>query len=488
MAELIASGDTLNTGRIAINNWYSGGTNVWTSGTGSNSVRLSAGSNTAANNFAFTAGKNNINNGAYGLIINGTGGTIASTATFGLIGNGKTNSNSGAYGFVGNGLTNTLGSGGNKAFIGNGKQNNASQAYAFIGSGRLNTASQQCSTVVNGISNSARGLFGFIANGGGNSTASGNYHAFIGGGIFNNASAQLCPVILNGGNNTASGYHSVILNGVSNIASGSYSLAFGNTCTASHSFSIAVGKQAISNGTYQMVFANGTGGNSIRLKFLDGSGSFEGGTNLGPADYAEYFEWEDQNPNNEIRYGYAVSLVEDGKIKIGGKNPIGIISSTPAIVGDSAELSWNEKYVTNEWGIKEYEDFKTFYSHELKTKVFIDSDNNAYQDLIGGSVQRNSKKLENVNIPDEQQFEIISLPKLNPAYSGGEGYVPRSERKEWAPVGLLGKLRVRTKQQITGKYVDFNEDGFAINGTKYPVLKTIKPFDGTEGIVLIFFK
>ncbi len=488
MAELIASGDTLNTGRIAINNWYSGGTNVWTSGTGSNSVRLSAGNNTAANTFSLTSGKNNTNNGAYGLIINGTGGTVASTSTFGLIGNGKTNSNSGAYGFIGNGLTNILGSGGNKAFIGNGKQNNASQVYTFIGTGRQNTANQQGATVVNGIGNIASGSFAFIGNGTFNSTVAASYNAFIGNGAFNTTTAQFYPTVLNGLSNISAGYYSVVLNGKVNTSSGAYSITHGSTCTASHAFSIAIGKQAISNGTYQMVFANGTGGNSIRLKFLDGSGSFEGGTNLGPADYAEYFEWEDQNPNNEIRYGYAVSLVEEGKVKIGGKNPIGIISSTPAIVGDSAELSWNEKYVTNEWGIKEYEKFKTFYSKELKFKVFIDSDINAYQDLIGGNIQRNSKKLENINIPDGQQFEIISLPKLNPAYSGSEGYVPRSERKEWAPVGLLGKLRVRTKQQIIGKYVDFNEDGFAINGSKYPVLKTIKPFDGTEGIILIFFK
>ena len=37
-------------------------------------------------------------------------------------------------------------------------------------------------------------------------------------------------------------------------------------------------------------------------------------TQNGTADYAEYFEWEDQNLNNQDRTGYFVSLDKD-KIK-----------------------------------------------------------------------------------------------------------------------------------------------------------------------------
>jgi hypothetical protein len=74
----------------------------------------------------------------------------------------------------------------------------------------------------------------------------------------------------------------------------------------------------------------------------DGQAYADGSWNGGGADYAEYFEWLDGNPDNEDRRGYSVSLVGN-KIKIAekGDNIIGVISSNPSIVGDAAWNKWS---------------------------------------------------------------------------------------------------------------------------------------------------
>lgn len=138
----------------------------------------------------------------------------------------------------------------------------------------------------------------------------------------------------------------------------------------------------------------------VQFKFTgDANGKCDGAWIGGGADYAEFFEWEDQNPFNEDRRGMSVSLIGD-KIKIAenGENPIGIVSAKPAIVGDEAWSQWHAKYKTDEYG--------------------------AY-------------------IRDEEGHRV-----LNPDYNFDQEYKPRSKRPEWACIGLMGKLYLR-KGQIT---------------------------------------
>ena len=51
------------------------------------------------------------------------------------------------------------------------------------------------------------------------------------------------------------------------------------------------------------------GNNKIALDGTVGSWTSAGSINVGPADYAEYFEWNDGNTSNEDRVGYFTSLV-----------------------------------------------------------------------------------------------------------------------------------------------------------------------------------
>ncbi len=147
---------------------------------------------------------------------------------------------------------------------------------------------------------------------------------------------------------------------------------------------------------------------------VDGTGhSFADGTHTtGGADYAEMFEWLDGNIDSEDRRGCTVALIDD-KIKVAEQGDIivGIISVNPSILGDGSELGWSGKWLRDEFG----------------TKILDENGNQQY----------------------------------SPEYDPELEYIPRSKRKEWAPVGLMGKLVLR-KGQVTApswiKLKDINEN------------------------------
>ncbi|CUI01670.1 peptidase G2 autoproteolytic cleavage domain-containing protein [Leisingera aquaemixtae] len=140
----------------------------------------------------------------------------------------------------------------------------------------------------------------------------------------------------------------------------------------------------------------GSGSPDFRLG-ADGNGSCTGAWSGGGADYAEWFEWADGNPMAEDRRGLSVVL-EGAKIRPAqpGEVPIGVISSTPAVIGDGDLDGWKHRWL---------------------------------RDAYGGLLR-----------------DAAGQPQENPAYDPGRPYVPRSERPEWALAGLLGKLRLHRGQ------------------------------------------
>lgn len=111
----------------------------------------------------------------------------------------------------------------------------------------------------------------------------------------------------------------------------------------------------------------------------------------GGADYAEFFEWHDGNPDGEDRRGISVVL-EGEKIRPAqaGEDPIGVISTRPALVGDADMGHWPGKYLRDAYG---------------------------------------------------SPTDVIA-----PDFDPNKTYIPRQQRPEWAIVGLLGKLNLRTGQ------------------------------------------
>ena len=138
--------------------------------------------------------------------------------------------------------------------------------------------------------------------------------------------------------------------------------------------------------------ASGMSSNAFRVQHDGAILSVKGYQSSG-ADYAERFEWLDGNPNNEDRVGRFVTLEgEKIQLSIKGENYVGIVSSTPAIIGDSQSEEWAGRFETDIFGRRLY---------------------------------------------DENGRWIIS-----PEHKEDIPYVPRAERKEWGCVGMLGKLVV----------------------------------------------
>ncbi|MCQ2351252.1 MAG: hypothetical protein MJ003_04685 [Paludibacteraceae bacterium] len=154
----------------------------------------------------------------------------------------------------------------------------------------------------------------------------------------------------------------------------------------------------------------------------------KGSYNVMNGDYAEMFEWFDGNSDGTDRVGLFVTL-NGNKIVVAKSEDeiIGVVSATPAIVGDSGAMDWKNKYLTDEWGRMLYD---------------IDESGNR-------------------------------KPKLNPEYNSEEDYIPRMYRKEWSPIGLLGKLRIRHDGTLAvGGHCRCNDNGMATaSDTGYIVME-----------------
>lgn len=147
------------------------------------------------------------------------------------------------------------------------------------------------------------------------------------------------------------------------------------------------------------------------------------------SDFAEYFEWDDKNINNEKRYGYFVSLTEKGTIKIANSTDdiLGVCSATASVIGNDAAFEWQGKYLKNEVG--------------------------------------------------ETDYDENGLAKINPEYDASKKYIPRSQRPEWTTIGLLGQVYLYDDGTcIPGKYCKPTDNGkgtFSDDKSDYKVIKRI---------------
>ena len=182
-----------------------------------------------------------------------------------------------------------------------------------------------------------------------------------------------------------------------------------------------------------------------------GKGYADGSFNGGGADYAEMFEWNDGNPNDEDRVGLFVKISSDGvlpngKIEVGGDGMIvGPVSSMPGMVVNNPGMRWNSKFVVDDFG-----------------RFTLDADGNR---------------------------------QLNPNYDSTLSYQGRTGRKEWSPIALKGRVRVRASTNIgiypsskSGLTVNVNADGTVSDAGskgKYKVLQVVKQkeiWSGPQGL------
>jgi len=181
-----------------------------------------------------------------------------------------------------------------------------------------------------------------------------------------------------------------------------------------------------------------------------GTATADGSWNGGGADYAEYFEWADGNSSNEDRVGISVKL--DGtKIvpSTSSDDPseiIGVISANPSVVGDTAGTRWQSKYERDEYNRYVYEAY-TFTEWTVPATETEAAIHHIYPtDYIPSDVTVPS---DAVVISKDEDGNNLMRKKLNSSFDESLTYVPRSDRKEWDTVGLMGKIRM-TKGQKTG--------------------------------------
>ncbi|MBQ9482558.1 MAG: hypothetical protein IJU82_00065 [Ruminiclostridium sp.] len=258
-------------------------------------------------------------------------------------------------------------------------------------SGKNNTLSNSEETLVCGDGNSVSRGYCSIISGTGNTATYGNINpaqvfASIIGGNINQVHGIIASMVLGQNNDINDLVNSLVLGG-SHTTSGRSTIdggiVLGNGVVAT---SIPSGRSA-----YIIVGANSTlVGNTFRVDidgWVDAARFIPQG-----ADYAEYFEWADGNPENEDRRGLLVALDGDKIVPANGNGFFGVISADPSVVGNSASLGWQGKFK---------------------------------RDVFGSIIKDKDGK-----------------PLLSDDYDPETEYIPREVRPEWAPVGLVGRLAV----------------------------------------------
>ncbi|KAA9013580.1 hypothetical protein F4V44_24685 [Niallia endozanthoxylica] len=234
--------------------------------------------------------------------------------------------------------------------------------------------------------------------------------------------------------------------GVNTVASGLFSHTEGQSTNANSLEGVHVmGKFGAANElSYSWYLANGTDTSTpgLAAKILsNGNVKIDGTVSTPAADYAELFETSDGNP---IDFGYFVTLEED-KIRIANDQDdyiLGVTSAKPAILANSGELRWKNKYLTSDWGEVLYED--------ITLPPIFDDDGNEV-------------------VPQRNERRQI----LNPEWDHSKEYIPRIQRPEWVAVGMIGQLLVRDDSTCkAGGYCKPNRIGVATASDQgYRVLK-----------------
>ena len=261
-------------------------------------------------------------------------------------------------------------------------------------------------------------------------------------------------------------------------AGGRYTIAAGNTQWVHGKYNIEDTSTDI-NTQYAMIIGNGSSedkrSNAYTLDWY-GKGSFAKEVASNGADYAEFFEWQDGNTDNEDRVGYIVALDGD-KIKFANSNDevLGIISGTVAVLGDNYECEWNGKYLTDDFGRTIYEDVEEFV--EVERIICTEKINE----------ETNEKELIKTIEKEVKSIGFVKKPKLNPNFDSTKEYINRANRPEWATVGMMGKLYVRDNGtcEVNG-YAMAGENGIATKSEEKTNMRVLNRVN--ENVIRVLLK
>lgn len=289
---------------------------------------------------------------------------------------------------------------------------------------------------------------------------------------------------------------------------GSHAVGHITECTGQYgacsegSHTIVGNQSAFACGKYNKELVNGGGpSNTVGTAFVIGNGTGETArsnafsvmfngvvkakstiTASTTADYAEFFEWKDGNPDGEDRVGKFVTLNGD-KISIAESEEdyiLGIVSGEPFVLGNGDCDTWNGMYLRDEFGRTVYEPAPKMEMEEITEEVEREVEE---IDEETGEVRRR-KMMETISagcrekeVFDEDGNPVYegTRPVLNPEYDPNQPYISRFDRKEWSPVGMLGVLSVYDDGscEVNG-YCKCGKGGIATKSeTGYRVIKRV---------------
>lgn len=228
---------------------------------------------------------------------------------------------------------------------------------------------------------------------------------------------------------------------------GNGAIATGAQEGAQNIFEIRTNNISSTVGLYNLINAQVKGVNKFRV---DNTGQVfgNGAFNTSGADYAEYFEVE---PGYTVEIGDPVVLTENGKIRCVNVNDnnlsiIGVVrpkkNGNSSLIGNSAWSEWSKKYILNEWGVPETEEYTVYSWTEVIHNIVP-----ANEELGKSEVDKIKYRERTSLTPPSSNIEYTDLKttiqirnKVNPLYDSSIPYVPREDRDEWQVVGLLGQV------------------------------------------------
>lgn len=198
-----------------------------------------------------------------------------------------------------------------------------------------------------------------------------------------------------------------------------------------------------------MIVGKGTSSTARANCFrVTGTGVFATGSyNATGADYAEYFQWEDGNPDGADRVGRFVTLAgEQIRLAAPGDWLLGVVSGAPSVIGDAHDDQWRGMFLTDLYGRPVWE-----------------------ERAIPAETGPDGEEI----MPARRE----TVQALNPDYDNTQEYLPRSKRPEWAAVGMLGKLTVDDDGTCEADgWCKAGEGGIAVRSdtpTRYRVMRRI---------------
>lgn len=361
----------------------------------------------------------------------------------------------------------------------------ASGDESVITGGSSNTASGRSSVIAGGGLNTASDTFSVVC-GGSSNTASGFQSSILGGSA--NTASGIRSTVTGGGSNGSSGTESTVVGGSSNLAFATQSVTLGGSqLSCTNTASVAMGDSnlpGVLDGSARMFMIGG--GSIVPLNIFSvtssgdvyATGTFHASTT---ADFAEYFESVDGSP---IPVGTPVYLLKGPSVKISSTKtnesdlPFGVISKSACFIGNCAEEEWSGTYQRGSDGGLVYETYEDVEYHPIMIKEKIKE----LREVINWNVRppivtyveeeveiRRVKMIEAIvidkdgeqhkkMIPDVEVKKVITKKKvLNPKFDPKSIYIPRSQRKEWHVVGLLGICKLIKHCKVNPNWIKISE-------------------------------